>query len=87
MLQCLASPECSNKHLQVSVEERVALLKYYARQGHRVPPPPADVAASCRGQQVSMEGMRSFMQAAVNSGAAPFQTMDIANVHESSSIR
>jgi hypothetical protein len=87
MLQHLALPEHSNQCLQASVEERAALLKYHASQGHRVPPPPVDVAALCRCQKVSMEGMRSFMQAAVNSGAAPFQTMDIANAHESSSIQ
>jgi hypothetical protein len=86
MLQCLGMPECADQCLQSSVEERKVLLKYYASQGHRVPPPPTDVRAVCRGQEVSMEGMRNFMQAAVNSGAAPFQAMDLADACESSSI-
>ena len=87
MLQYLALPEYADQHAQASVEEREALLKYYANQGHRVPPPPVDVTVLCRGQQVSLEGMRTFMQAAVNSGAAPFETMNVANAYESSSIQ
>jgi hypothetical protein len=87
MLKYLGMPEHADQCLQSSVEERKALLKYYASQGHRVPPPPTDVSAVCRGQEVSMAGLRNFMQAAVNSGAAPFQTMDVADAHESSSIQ
>ena len=87
MLQYLGMPEHADQCLQSSVEERKELLKYYASQGHRVPPPPTDVSAVCRGQEVSMAGLRNFMQAAVNSGAAPFQTMDVADAHESSSIQ
>jgi hypothetical protein len=87
MLQHLGMPEYAGQYQQSSVEERIALLKYYASHGHRVPPPPTDVSAVCRGQEVSMEGLRNFMQAAVNSGATPFQTIDLADAHQSSSIQ
>jgi hypothetical protein len=34
-----------------------------------------------------MEGMRVFMQAAVNSGATPFQTIELADARQSSSMQ
>ena len=38
-------------------------------------------------QATSLEGLRVFLQVAVNSGAAPFQTIDWADAYESSSIQ
>jgi len=38
-------------------------------------------------QATSLEGLRVFLQGAVNSGAAPFQTIDMADAYESSSIQ